>query len=154
MAVYSANAVQTIQPNGYAVFTATVVPCDRGLIGHSDDTPIFSLDGWRPDSGCCCNRNNPTLYETCLNLNAALSEGATVAPIQIAISVEGVAIPLTLMETTPAAVQEFEHLSLSCAQIPILRRCCQTVAVQNLSTQPIDVRNMFITFERPDLACN
>lgn len=155
MAVYSANAVQTIQPGQYAVFTATVVPCDRGLIGHNDETPIFSLDGWRPNnSGCCCNRNTPTLYEIGLNFNVALSEGATVEPIQVAVAVEGVALPLTTMETTPAAVGDFQHLSLSCAQIPILRNCCQTVAVQNISTQPIDMRNLFISFKRPDLSCN
>lgn len=152
MAQYAANAVQTVQPNGFAVFTTTVIPCDRGLIGHSDDTPLFSLSGWRPNGNCCCNRNKPTLYETCLNFNVALSEGATVEPIRIAIAVDGIAVPLTEMDTTPAAVGDFQHLSLSCAQIPIIRQCCQTVAVQNLSTQPVDIRNLLITFKRPDLA--
>lgn len=152
MAQYGANDLQTIQPNGYFVFTTTIVPCDRGLIGHAVETPIFSLSGWRPNNGCCCERNKPTLYETCVNFNAALSEGATVEPIRVAITVEGVPVPFTEMDSTPAAVGDFNHLSLSCVQIPIIRQCCQTVAVQNISTQPIDVRNLLISFKRPDLA--
>jgi len=153
MAEYSANAVQTVQPGGFAVFTATVVPCDRGLIGHSDETPIFSLDGWRPNRGCCCNRNKPTMYEVAVNMNVALAEGATVAPIAVAISVEGATYPLSEMDSTPAAVGEFNHIGNDLA-LPILRNCCQSVAVQNISTQPIDIKNLTIKFGRPDLNSN
>lgn len=152
-AEFSANAVQTIQPGGFAVFTATVVSCDRGLIQHNDDTPLFSLSGWRPDNGCCCGRNKPTLYETAVNMNVALSEGATVAPIMVALSVGGATFPLSEMDSTPAAVGEFNHIGNDLS-IPILRYCCQSVAVQNISTQPIDVKNLVIKFNRPDLAGN
>jgi len=153
MAEYSANAVQTVQPGGFAVFTATVVPCDRGLIGHSDETPIFSLDGWRPNVGRCCNRNKPTMYEVAINMNVALAEGATVAPIAVAIAVEGATYPLSEMDSTPAAVGEFNHIGNDLA-LPILRNCCQSVAVQNISTQPIDIKNLTIKFCRPDLNSN
>lgn len=154
MAEYSANAVQTVQPNGFAVFTATVVPCDLGLIGHSDDTPIFSLDGWRPNNSTpCCRRNKPTQYDVQVNMNVALSEGATVEPIMVAISIDGVAYPLSEMDSTPAAVGEFNNIGNDLT-IPILRNCCQTVAVQNISTQPIDIKNLKIKFGRPDLRCN
>ena len=152
MAEYSADAVQTVQPGGFFVFTTTVVPCDRGLIGHNDGTPIFSLDGWRPSNyGCCCNRNKPTVYDTHLGFNVALAEGATVAPIMVAIAVDGVALSITEMDSTPAAVGDFNHLSNEMS-VPILRTCCQTVAVQNIGTQPISVKNLRIKFARPDLA--
>lgn len=150
MAEYSANAVQTVQPNGFAVFTATVVPCNMGLIQHEDDTPLFSLSGWRSDNGCCCNRNKPALYDATVNMNVALSEGATVAPISVALAVSGIAYPLSEMDSTPAAVQQFNHIGTELS-IPILRGCCQYVAVQNTSTQPIDIRNLVIKFERSDL---
>lgn len=150
MAEYSANAVQTVQPGGFFVFTTTVVPCDRGLIGHSDGTPIFSLDGWRPSNGCCCNRNKPTLYDAHVGFNVALAEGATVEPITTAIAIDGVALSITEMDSTPAAVGEFNHVSNEMS-IPILRHCCQTVAVQNTGTQPIDVKNLRIKFGREDL---
>lgn len=150
MAVYSANAVQTVQPGGFAVFTATVVPCNLGLIGHSDDTPIFSLNGWRPNNGPCCKRNNPTLYDVKVNMNVALSEGATVEPIAVAISVDGAAYPLSEMDSTPAAVGDFNHIGTD-LPLPILRTCCQAVAVQNISTQPIDIKNLIISFGRNNL---
>lgn len=150
MAEYSANAVQTVQPNGFAVFTATVVPCDMGLIQHEDETPLFSLSGWRPDNGCCCKRNKPALYDATVNMNVALSEGATVAPISVALAISGIAYPLSQMDSTPAAVQEFNHIGTELS-IPILRGCCQYVAVQNTSTQPIDIRNLVIKLERSDL---
>ena len=150
MAEYSANAVQTVQPNGFAVFTATVVPCDMGLIQHEDETPLFSLSGWRPENGCCCNRNKPALYDTTVNMNVALSEGATVEPISVALAISGIAYPLSQMDSTPAAAQEFNHIGTELS-IPILRGCCQYVAVQNTSTQPIDIRNLVIKLERSDL---
>lgn len=154
MAEYSANAVQTVQPGAFAIFTATVAPCDRGLIGHSDETPIFSLDGWRPNnSGCCCNRNKPTLYDVKVNMNVALAEGATVAPISVTLAVDGASYPLSEMDSTPAAVGEFNHIGNDLA-LPILRNCCQAVAVQNTSTQSIDIKNLTIKFSRPDLNSN
>lgn len=150
MAEYSANAVQTVQPGAFAVFTTTVVPCDRGLIGHTDGSPIFSLNGWRPNNcGCCMNRNNPTLYDAKVNMNVALTEGATVAPIMVAIAVDGVAVPTSEMDSTPAAVGDFNHIGNDLS-IPILRNCCQSVAVQNISTQPIDIKNLTIKFGRSD----
>lgn len=153
MAEYSANAVQTVQPGGFAILTATVVPCDMGLIQHSDETPIFSLSGWKPNNGCCCNWNSPALYKTNVNMNVALSEGATVEPIAVAIAIDGVAYPLSEMDATPAAVQEFTHIGTDLS-IPILNGCCQTVAIQNIGTQPIDIKNLIVDFERKDLSNN
>lgn len=153
MAEYSANAVQTVQPSGFAVFTATVVRCNMGLIQHSDETPIFSLRGWKPSNypPCCCRNNNQVLYKTNVNMNVALSEGATVAPITVAITIDGVAYPLSEMDSTPAAAQEFNHIGTDLS-IPILNGCCQTVAIQNTGTQPIDIKNLIIDFDRPDLS--
>lgn len=151
MAEYSANAVQTVQPGGFAVFTATVIRCERGLIQHFDETPIFSLSGWKPNNcGCCCNRNNAVQYSTHVNMNVALAEGATVEPIMVAIAIDGVAYPLSEMDSTPAAVGDFNHIGTDLS-IPILNGCCQTVAVQNIGTQPIVIKNLIIGFERPDL---
>lgn len=152
MAEYSANAVQTVQPGGFAVFTATVVRCDMGLIQHEDDTPLFSLSGWKPNnnSGCCCNRNKPVLYDTTVNMNVALAEGATVEPISVSLAVGGIAYPLSEMDSTPAAVQEFNHIGTELS-LPILNGCCQYVAVQNTSTQPVDIKNLVLKIGRSDI---
>lgn len=150
MAAYGANAEQTVQPNGYANFYSTLIPCNAGLIQHSDDTPLFSLSGWRPNAGCPCNRNRPVYYNVSLNFNVALAEGATVAPIAMAIAVDGVAYPISEMDTTPAAVGDYEHMSIT-VPVPILNGCCQNLAVQNISTQPVTLKNMLISFDRSDL---
>lgn len=150
MAEYSANAVQTVQPGAYAVFTSTVVPCYAGLIQHSDDTPLFSLSGARQNyATCCCNRNKPVQYETKVNMNVALSEGSTVAPISVAIAIDGIALPISEMDSTPAAVGDFNHIGND-LMIPILSGCCQTVAVQNTSTVAIDIKNLTLGFSRLD----
>ena len=156
MAVYAGSGIQTVQPGAFVVFDTTIVPCEMGLIQHSDGTPIFSVSGWRNSNGtsgcCCCNQNKPTLYSAELDMNVALSEGATVAPITVAIAVDGVSLPISEMDSTPAAAGEYNHVGRKIS-LPILRNCCQTVAVQNTSAQPIDVKYPIITLTRPDLGC-
>lgn len=150
MAAYSANAEQTVQPGAFAVFTATVIPCEMGLIQHSDETPLFSLSGWRRNNNCCCGRNKPTRYMTSVNMNVALAEGATVEPIAVAIAIDGVAFPISEMDSTPAAVGDYNHIGTD-VPVPILNGCCQNVAIQNIGTQPITIKNLLISFDRPDL---
>lgn len=152
MAAYSALAEQTIQPGAFMVFTNTLVPCNRGLIQHADGTPLFNLSGWVPNNNfyrCCCNRPNAQ-YNTKFNANVALAPTATVEPISVSIAVDGVAFPLSEMDSTPAAVSEFNHIGTD-LPIPILNGCCQNVAVQNTGTQPIVIRAGIIEFGRSDL---
>ena len=152
MAAYGANAVQTVQPGAFAVFTSTIIPCYRGLIQHSDGTPLFSLAGWDPNgnNGCMCCRNRPVYYNCSVNMNVALAEGATVEPIAVSIAIDGVAYPISEMDSTPAAVGEYNHIGTD-VPVPILNGCCQNVAIQNNSTQPITIKNLLISFDRNDL---
>ncbi len=150
MTAYGANAEQTIQPNGFAVFTSVIIPCELGLVQHVNDTPIFSLSGWRQNNNCPCRSNIPTYYFTDFNANVALAEGATVVPISIVVTIDGVPYTLSEMDSTPAAVEEYNNVSVR-VPIPILSRCCQNVAIQNTSTQPILMKNGLLIFDRPDL---
>lgn len=150
MAAYGALAEQTIQPGGFMVFTSTIIPCELGLIQHADETPLFNLSGWKPNNGCCCQRKTPAYYDTMFNANVALAPDATVEPISVSISVDGVAYPLSEMDSTPAAVSEFNHIGTE-LPVPILSGCCQNVAVQNTGTQPIVVRAGLISFRRDDI---
>lgn len=148
MAAYGALAEQTIQPGAYAVFTSTLIRCDRGLIQHADETPLFNLAGNRiNNNGCCCYNQGCAQYMTAFNANVALDPTATVEPISVSIAVDGVAFPLSEMDSTPAAVSEFNHIGTE-VPIPILNGCCQNVAVQNTGTQPIVMRAALISFER------
>lgn len=153
MAAYSALAEQTIQPGAFMVFTNTLVPCNRGLIQHADGTPLFNLSGWIPNNNfnrCCCRNRPNAQYNTKFNANVALAPDATVAPISVSIAVDGVAFPLSEMNSTPAAVSEFNHIGTD-LPIPILNGCCQNVAIENTGTQPIVIRAGIIEFGRNDL---
>lgn len=147
-AAYGSLAEQTIQPGGFMVFTSTLIPCRLGLIQHADETPLFNLAGNRMNSNpCCCCQNPPATYMVSFNANVALAPTATVEPISVSIAVDGIAIPLSEMDSTPAAVSEFNHIGTE-LPIAILNGCCQNVAVQNTGTQPIVVRAGIIMFNR------
>ena len=119
----------------------------RGYANDNGPTVVYAQ---QPNGGCCCNRNRPTFYIVNFNANVALAEGATVEPISVAIAIDGVAYPLSEMDATPAAVGNYTNISVD-LPVPILNGCCQNVAIQNTSAQPITLKNALIVFNRPDL---
>ena len=151
MAEYSAVARQTVAPGETVVFTETTVPCQMDLVRHSDGTSGFILSGWAPNNNsCCCCQNHEVDYFTYFNANIGISEGGTAGEISVAISVDGSTVPASTMRSTPAAVQEFNNVS-SQLTVPIFKGCCQSVAVRNTSTQPIDIDSAILGFRRFDL---
>lgn len=151
MAAYGALAEQTIQPGGSMVFTSTLIPCKLGLIQHADETPLFNLSGRRFNNNCCPCHTQTAYYPTTFNANVALAPDATVAPISVSIAIDGVPFPLSEMDSTPAAVSQFNHIGTE-VPIPILNGCCQNVSVQNTGTQPIVIRAGLIDFQSPVLS--
>ena len=151
MAEYGANALQTVNPGESVVFTASPIPCNRGLIMHRDETGDFLLKGYVPGScRCSCRNQNTANYEASFAANIAIPEGGTVGPISVAIAVNGTTVPYSTMIATPAAAEEFWNVARR-VTVPIWKGCCQTVSVRNTSSQPILVENANIVFSRPDL---
>lgn len=150
MPEYSANASQTVNPGETVVFTATTVPCNRGLILHRDGTANFLLSGrtFRNQNGCRCQ--NTVGYDAEFGANIAIPTGGTAGEISLAITVDGATIPSSQMIATPAAVEEYSNVSRAIS-VPIFKGCCETVAVRNTSSQAILVQNATIKFSRPDL---
>ena len=85
--------------------------------------------------------------------NVAIAAGGTVAPISVAIAIDGEPLPSTTMTVTPAAVGDFFNVS-STVFIDVPFGCCVTIAVENTSTTaagvaiPIDVIAASLTIER------
>lgn len=152
MAEYSANAVQTVNPGETIIFTEAPVPCNRGFVRHRDDTGNFLLSGYVPNtySCCCCNRNKSANYLIDFGANIAIPTGGTAGEISVAIQIDGSTIPSSTMTVTPAAVEEFFNVSRA-INAQIWRGCCETIAVRNVSDQPILVQNANIIITRPDL---
>ena len=152
MAEYSANAVQTVNPGETIVFTEAPVPCTRGLVRHRDDTGNFLLSGYVPNSygRCMCNRVNSANYLVDFGANIAIPTGGTAGAISVAISIDGSTIPSSTMTVTPAAVEEYFNISRA-INVQVWRGCCETIAIRNVSDQPILVQNANIIITRPDL---
>ena len=123
MAEYLANALQAVGINQPAIFDASI-PCNRGYVYHEDGTGIFILRG--------VTQNCFARYQVTFNGNAAIPEGGTVAPIAVAIAVNGEARPTSRAIYTPAAVDEYGNVTSTCI-ITVPRGCCFSVSVRSVA---------------------
>ena len=145
-AEYSANAEQLVLPNQPVIFTESPVPCTRGYIFHRDESGTFRLASLARSiftSGCCCRRFLETQYRIEFHANIAVPTGGTVEPINLVVAIDGQADPSSLMEITPAAVDEYGNVSAGVI-ISVPSVCgCETISIINPGTTAtgINVRN-------------
>ena len=144
MAVFSANAVQTIAPGEDAIFTTTLVPCTKGLIRHRDDTGSFLLKG---APVCRCKQTADYIVD--FGANIAVAEGGTAEAISVAITLNGAQIPASNMIVTPAAVGEYFNVSREIGA-DVWAGCCESLTVRNTSAQPITMQNAVIDINRKE----
>ena len=123
MAEYLANAVQIVELNQPVIFTASI-PCNKGYIYHEDETGIFILKG--------VTNNCFARYQITFNGNIAIPEGGTVAPIAVAITVNGESRPTSRAIITPAAVDEYGNVT-STALVTVPKGCCFSMSVRAVS---------------------
>lgn len=147
MAEYLANAVQSIALNSPAIFTASI-PCTRGYVYHEDETGIFILRGITPN---CFAR-----YQVTFNGNIAIPTGGAVAPIAVALTVNGEPRLTSRAIYTPAAVDQYGNVT-STAIITVPRGCCFTLSVRYVAadedpattpTPVIELQNANLTINR------
>lgn len=150
MAEYSANAIQTVLANGSVIFTESPVPCTRGLIYHRDESGLFRLAS--PSTlgcgrrRCCCGDLPLAKYLVSFHANVQIPEGGTVAPIQLALVIDGEVDPSSTMIFTPAAVQQLGNIGTEInVVVPYICRC-SSVSVRNIGTGPVEVQNANIVF--------
>ena len=142
MAEYTSNALQTVGLGQNVLFTESPIPCTRGYVIHREGSGILTLRGIVNNYNGCFAR-----YKVSFGANIAIPESGTVAPISIALAIDGEPIPTSSMIVTPAAVGEFWNVYAS-VFVTVPKGCCYTVAVENTSTQAIDVQNANIIVER------
>lgn len=148
-AEYSVITAQDVPANSSVIFTASPVPCVRGLIYHRDGSGLFRLanrffrmnimNGWR--------RNSTYQVSFHGNIQIPTDPAGTVETISLAIAVDGEVDPASIMEITPAAAGEPGNVGMDLTvTVPYL--CgCSTVSVRNVSTQTITVNNAVIAFD-------
>ena len=145
------NEVQTVALNGPVLFR-TSIPCNRGNVYHENETGNFILRGANSSNSCNCFAQ----YQVTFNGNIAIPEGGTVAPIAVAISVNGEPRLTSRAIFTPAAVEDFGNVT-STAIIKVPRCCCFSLSVDAVpaTTDPmvtpapvIEVQNANLTITR------
>ena len=144
----SANAYQVVEPGQNVIFTASPVPCNYGFVVWREDSGIVTLRGIVPYSPC--RREQYAQYYASFSANVQIPEGGTVEQISLSLALNGEPIPTSSMIVTPAAVEELGNVSTQ-IYVPIPRGCCQSIAVENTSTQAIGVQNANFTLFRPDM---
>lgn len=152
-AEYSANAIQTVAPNGSVIWTESPVPCNEGLIYHRDESGAFRLAspsaiGCNCRRRCCCADYPTANYQVAFHANIQIpEEGETEEPISLGIAIDGEVDPSSIMTYTPAGTEELGNVGADViVAVPCICRC-SSVSVRNVSTQPIQVQNANIVFD-------
>lgn len=134
----TANAVQTVATNSIVVFTNTAVNGNPSIL-HREGSGLVSLRGL---TNQCRAR-----FRVTFGANVAIPTGGTVAPISLAIAINGEALPESTMISTPAAVDEYNNIGKSLF-LDIAAGCCAQCSVENTGTTEINVANANLIIER------
>lgn len=134
----TANALQTVAPNSNVLFTETPVRGNCSLL-HREGSGLVTLRGITDQ---CRAR-----FRVSFGANVAIPTGGTVAPISLAIAINGEPIGPATVISTPAAAGEFNNVFTSIF-LNVPTGCCYTVSVQNISADNVDVQNANLIVER------
>jgi hypothetical protein len=134
----TANALQTVAANSNILFTETAVRGNCSLL-HREGSGQVTLRGITDQ---CRAR-----FRVSFGANIGLPATGTVAPITLAITINGEPVGPATMISTPAAVSEFNNVFAS-VFLDVPNGCCYTVSVKNIGEDPIDVQNANLIIER------
>lgn len=144
----SAPGTQLLQPGASIVFTVNPVPCGSGLIYWRPGTGLVRLAAPSVISACdgvipwnCCGMLQAD-YDLDFHANLQLPEGGVAGSVlSLAVAIDGVTDPDSIMQSTPAAAEEPENVGASIVvSVPWLCRCA-SIQVINTSAVPVEVSN-------------
>lgn len=135
----TANALQTVAADNDVLFTETAVNGNCSII-HREGSGIVTLRGL--PNGQCRAR-----FRASFGANIGVPDGGTVAPVSLAIAINGEAIQTSQMISTPAAAGDLNNVHTSIyIDVPI--GCCYSLSVKNTTTADIAVQNANFIVER------
>ena len=138
MAEYTNIGPVTVAAGQNVPLTETSVSGGSCIV-HREGAGIVNLRG---QTNQCRAR-----YKVSFGGNIAIPTGGAVSPISIALSVSGEPLASATAIVTPAAVEDYFNV-FTAVFIEVPRGCCVTVAVENTSTQAINVANSNLIAER------
>ena len=134
-----ANELQTVEVNNAVLFQSALSANNPSII-------------WRAGSGMVTLRGiGPQLrarFRVAYSGNVAATTGVTaVAPLELAVRINGEGIASSRTISTPAAVEEFNNVSAS-TFIDVPAGCCTQISLANIGTTSMDTQNVSMTVER------
>lgn len=133
-----ANDTQTVEANDSVMFQTALSAGSSSIL-------------WRAGSGIVTLRGlGPQFrarFRVSYHANVALSTGAEVEPIEVAIRVSGETLAPSRAVSTPAAVGEFNSISAT-TLVDVPTGCCTQISLANIGTTSIDTENVDLIVER------
>ena len=133
-----ANALQTVELHQNVIFPSTAVSGGNTIL-HREGSGLVTLRGM---TNQCRAR-----FRITFGANVSIPTDGTVAPIVMAISLNGEPVIETTMISTPAAVDQLNSISRSLF-LDVPAGCCSQIAVQNISADAVNVQNASLIIER------
>jgi hypothetical protein len=133
-----ANAVQTVAANQNVYFTDSITSGSVS-IQHRAGSGLVTLIG----NTCQCRAR----FKVSFGGNIALPADGVAAPISLALTINGEAVPSTIMTVTPTVVDAFFNV-FSSVFIDVPRGCCVTISVKNITDVDVDVQNANLIVDR------
>ena len=134
MAEFTYNPVQEVAVGGNVILNSSI-SCNKGYVLHRNESGLVTLRGIV---------NNPygrfARYRVQFDANIAVPTGETAGPISLSVAIGGEALPTSNAIVTPTVADAyFNVVSFAIIDVPV--GCCNTIAIENTSTIPINVQN-------------
>lgn len=135
----TANALQSVASGSNVVFTDTAVKGSKCII-YREGSGLVTLRGL---TNQCKAR-----FKITFGANVALPTGTSpVAPILMALAINGEPVQTSTMISTPTVVESFGNISRTLF-IDIPAGCCSQISVENTGTSSVSVQNANLIIER------
>jgi hypothetical protein len=138
MAEYTNSNTVLVAAGQNLPLTETAVKGGCGII-HREGAGIVTLRG---TTNQCKAR-----YRVSFGGNIAIPTGGTVEAISVALAIDGEPLNSATAIVTPATVENFFNVYVA-SYIDVPRGCCVTVALENVSTEAINISNANMIVER------
>lgn len=138
MAEFTSDAIQEVASNQNILLTDTPVSGNCSIV-HREGSGLVTLRGI---TNQCRAR-----FRVFFGGNIAISSTGTVAPISIAVAINGESVSTSEAIVTPAATGDYFNVS-SAIFIDVPASCCSQISVKNTSSQTINVQNANLIVER------
>ena len=118
MSRYITSTDGNVSLNGTIPFDIVSIPCNKGDV-IPVTTGVLTLRG--------NTSNRFARYLVTLEGNIAIPEGGAVTPIAVGITIGGVLVPDSVAIITPAAAEQYNHVSVS-IPVTVPCGCCLSVS--------------------------